>query len=87
VEIPCWAAGWAEGHGVPSATSGQALRLRGSFASRSRHFAKDDRGLGELDHGYFTGPMTHAFRLRPYTTASTAKLNTSNSSAVSFAAA
>ena len=36
---------------------------------------------------YFTGPIIHALRFIPYTSASTAKENASNSSAVALAPA
>ena len=36
---------------------------------------------------YFTGPITHALRFIPYTSASTAKENANNSSAVALAPA
>jgi hypothetical protein len=43
VETPCDAAGAAGKHGVPSASSGQALRLRDRSALPSGHFAQDDK--------------------------------------------
>src|SRR5580704_9549575 len=43
VETPVEAGGGASGHGAPSASSGQALRLRDRSASPTSHFAQDDR--------------------------------------------
>ena len=42
VEIPCGGDGCAERHGVPSASSAQALRLRGPLAAPMVRSAQDD---------------------------------------------
>ncbi len=47
-EMPCDAAGTAGKHGVPSTSSGQALRLRDRPASPIGHFAQDDKAKGKM---------------------------------------
>src|SRR5271163_3305025 len=48
VETPGLVPNSALGHGVPSASSGQALRLRSVFAFAKTLFAQDDMGSREF---------------------------------------